>query len=236
MRHLKLLKLMFILSFFSLVGCAGSLTPPPPALGEGNAIPLLKELPPYKLQIGDTIQIRFLLNPELEEDVVIRPDGMISTSVIQSVRAYGMTPDELQVSLMEKYGEYLKDPQLTVVVGSFAPTRIYVLGEVEAPGEFVFIGPNLTLLQVLARAGGVKTSGLTDEILIFRRGSDDKPEVYASDYDEIVSGATPFNDKRLAPFDVVYVPKTAITEVYEVYEQHVRRFLPTSFGLSYSLD
>jgi len=195
-------------------------------------------LPPYQLQIGDTLAIKLLLNPELEEEVIIRPDGKISTAVAQNIMAFGKTPEQLQETLNTRYAEYLSDPKVAVIVRSFAPSRIYVLGEVNEPGEYITSGPNFTLLQAIAMAGNIKNSADPDEILVFRRGTGDKPEAYRADYDEATSGLAPNADVRLAPYDVVYVPRTGIADAYVLYEQSIKQFIrpALNFGLTYRLD
>ncbi|MCB1782663.1 MAG: polysaccharide export protein [Alphaproteobacteria bacterium] len=194
--------------------------------------PVAEKLEPYRMQVGDVLEIKLLLNPELEEQVTVRPDGMISTAVTQNVMAFGRTPEDLQADLNERYKKHLTDPHVAVTVKNFAPTRIYVLGEVNSPGEYISIGPSLTLLQALARAGGLKNSALTRQIMILRRGSADNPEVYSADYDSATSGLQPGADVRLAAYDVVYVPRTAVAENYKNYEQYIQQFIRPALGLS----
>ena len=196
------------------------------------------DLPSYQIQIGDVLSLKLLLNPELEEEVTVRPDGKISTAVAQNVMAYGSTPEELQEELNERYGEHLSEPNVAVIVRSFAPTRFYVLGEVNEPGEYISVGPNLTLLQALAMAGDIKNSANLEEIIILRRGAGDRPKAYRADYDSATSGLAPGADVRLAAYDVIYVPKTAISDAYVLYEQSIQQFLRPSlnFGFSYRLD
>lgn len=200
--------------------------------------PMANELAPYKMQIGDVLEIKLLLNPELEEEVIIRPDGKISTAVAQNVPAFGLTPEELQKKLNQHYKAHLSNPNVVVIVRTFAPTRVYVLGEVTSPGEYISIGPNLTLLQALARAGGIKNSAKTNEILLLRRGSAEHPKAYYANYDAAISGLDPGADIRLAAYDVVYVPRLAIAEAYVRYEQYFQQFLRFSvgLGLGYSLN
>lgn len=229
---------LMLLAALPLAGCASSSEPrtdiPVVEKGQMPVAALAENLAPYRLQLGDQIQIKMLLNPELDEDVTVRPDGMISTTVVQSMPAYGKTAKELQQDLIQAYKKYLKDPQMTVVVKSFAPSRYYVLGEVANPGEMVSVGPNMTLMQAIARAGGLRNSGDEKNILIYRRGASEKAQVYRADYDAITSG-DPSQDIRLAPFDVVYVPRTDIADAYKNYQQNIQQFLPTSFGLGYSV-
>ncbi|MCB1950011.1 polysaccharide biosynthesis/export family protein [Nitrosomonas sp.] len=217
-----------------LTGCADPVVQGLPSAPQyvSPVAPVAEKLNPYQIQVGDVLEIKLLLNPELEEQVTVRPDGMVSTAVAQNVPAFGRTPEELQADLNERYKKHLSEPNLAVIVKNFAPTRIYVLGEVNSPGEYISVGPNLTLLQALARAGGLKNSALTEQIMILRRGSADNPEIYAASYDNATSGLQPGADVRLAAYDVVYVPKTTIADAYVNYEQYIQQFMRPAMGLS----
>ena len=191
--------------------------------------------PPYRIQVGDILAVRLMLNPELNEEVTVRPDGRISTTLAHDELASGRTVPELDRALDRDYAGNLKNPRVIVVVKSFAPARIYVGGEVANPGEFVNVGPPLTVSQALARAGGAKISGDNDAVFIIRRGPNDTPEFLSTRYGDIIRGKDPSADVVLAPYDVVYVPKTGIAEVYKYFNQYVQEFVPVSWGFSYSM-
>ena len=185
--------------------------PPAPAPDTGH----VSTLPPYRLQVGDVLGVRLMLNPELNEEVTVRPDGHISTTVAKDELASGRTVPEVTAALTRDYSTELRNPRLTVLVKSFAPTRTYVGGEVTNPGEFITVGPNLTLSQAIARAGGLKTmSADEDRAYIIRRGPNDVPQLLSVRFQDVMWGKDPTADVRLAPYDVVYVPRTGIAEVY----------------------
>jgi polysaccharide export outer membrane protein len=123
-----------------------------------------------------------------------------------------------------------------VVVRSFAPTRIYVGGQVTNPGEFITVGPTLTLSQAIARAGGTKLDSDDSDVFIIRRGPEDRPEFLKVRYRAIQHGTDPSADVRLAPYDVVYVPKLGVAEFYKWYNQYFQQFVNPSFGFSYLLN
>ncbi|WP_428484019.1 polysaccharide biosynthesis/export family protein [Rhodopila sp.] len=208
----------------------------PPAPPEPPPVAFNTNLPPYRIQVGDVLEVRLLLNPELNEEVVVRPDGHISTTVVPDAEAFGRTPSELASSLRSVYAHDLQNPRVSVVVRSFAPTRIYVGGEVNTPGEFVTVGPTLTLSQALARAGGTKLTSDDTSVFVIRRGPDDKPEFLSTKWQALRRGRDPAADIRLAPYDVVYVPKTGIAEVYTYYNQYIGQFVNPSFGFSYIVN
>jgi polysaccharide export outer membrane protein len=193
-------------------------------------------LPPYKVQVGDLLDVKMILNPELNEEVTVRPDGLISTAVAEDVVAYNRTPAEISADLRERYKSMLSDPHISIVVHSFAPNRVYVAGEVNSPGEFITVGPNLTLSQAIARAGGVKLSAARGRIFVLRRGPEDRPQALAVNYLDVISGEHPEADIRLAQYDVIYVPRTGVYEAYTFWNQFVQQFMPYSWGFSYNVN
>jgi len=188
----------------------------------------LSQLPPYKLQVGDVLDLRFRTNPELNDQLTVRPDGFISTAFAEDVPAYGRTVAEVTNDLRTRYSKDLIDPHPSLILRTFAPNRVYVSGEVNTPGEFITVGPNLTISQAIARAGGVKFSAEREKVFIIRRGQDDVVRDFSVDYLSVIRGTDPQADARLAQFDVVYVSRTGIGDAYEVANQYLLQFVPVS--------
>lgn len=210
-----------------------------PELPKQSILRSIKEAPlpdPYLLQVGDTMDIKVRLNPELNEAVIIPPDGLISTTMAEDVMAYGLNIKELRSELTKQYARELNDPHLSIIMRSFAPNRVYVTGEVALPGEFVTAGPNLTLLQAIARAGGVKNSAGVDNVIIIRHSNNSPPTAYKADYLAAKSGIDPTSDVQLAAYDVIFVPRSDVADVYVYFQQFIQQFLPPSFGLSYQIN
>jgi polysaccharide biosynthesis/export protein len=224
-----------LVSAIAMASCSPVPTLPPAPMEPGPTVSSAN-LPPYHIQVGDVLEVRLLLNPELNEEITVRPDGHISTTAVPDMLALGRTPADLADSLRGVYAHDLQKPRLSVVVKSFAPTRIYVGGEVNTPGEFVTVGPTLTLSQAIARAGGTKLSSDDTSVFIIRRGPTDKPELLSTSWKALRQARNPDADVRLAPYDVVYVPKLGIAEVYQFYNQYIGQFANPSFGFSYQLN
>ena len=209
-------------------------------------VPVAHDLPPapaaaasatYFVQVGDVLGVRLYTAPELDEDVTVRPDGRVTTTLAQSVQAAGRTPDEIAADLHRLYAAELKDPRLTVEVKTASPARIYVAGDVVSPGEFTTQqGPTLTLLQAVSRAGGLRTTGDDDHVFILRHATGERPVVLAADYRGAMTGTHPGADVELAPFDVVYVPRTGIAQIYVWFNQHFQQFVPVNWGFSYNVN
>ena len=232
--------LAMLVLLVSLTGCVGDTPRDDLAEAPKHITPELQyatKLPPYRLQVGDVVDVKFMLNPELNDQVVVRPDGMISTSATGDVQAYGRTVSDVRKDLEKLYSKQLANPQLSLIVRSFAPNRVYVVGEVESPGEFITVGPTLTLVQAIARAGGLKNSANTSNIIILRHGArDEETEMYKASYHSAVTGKDPASDVRLAPYDIVFVPRTGVADAYLNYQQAVQQFLPISGNVSYLMN
>jgi polysaccharide biosynthesis/export protein len=217
------------------LGCAGVAELPVARRGELPAVTAARELPPYRIQVGDVLDIKFALNGELNEQITVRPDGRISTTYVHDLPVYNRTVEEVQGALIAGYKSELKEPRLAVILRSFAPTRVYVAGEVPNPGEFVTVGPPLTVMQAIARAGGLKPSAMPERIIVMRRGAGEQAELYAVDLRAATERGEANADVRLAPYDVVWVPKTGVAEVYTAFNQYVQQFLPLSWSFVYQV-
>jgi len=220
----------------ALLGACTAPVPLPPAPRLAQPVTgEVAQLNPYRLQVGDTLDIKFPLNPELNEQVTVAPDGTISTAFMSGVPAYNGTISDLTARLRQGYKADLSNPRVSVILRSFAPNRVYVAGEVNSPGEFITVGPNLTVSQAIARAGGVKFSADREKVFIIRRGPDDKPEAYNVNYQDIITAKDPGADVRLAQYDVVYVARTGVGDVYQVVDQYILQFLPFSASVNASI-
>lgn len=188
----------------------------------------------YLIQPGDQLDIKFFYNPELNDLVIVRPDGRISLQLASEIPAAGQTPAQLTATLEKSYEKELANPGITIIVRSFSSQRIYVDGEVNKPGMVTLLGP-LTVLQSIAEAGGLKDTAKTSQILIIRKTKDDKPQAIAVNLDEIRTATDGSQNILLAPYDVVFVPKSTIANVNQFIDQYIRRNVPIPFGVTYGI-
>jgi len=188
----------------------------------------------YLIQPGDQLDIKFFYNPELNDLVVVRPDGRISLQLASEIPAAGLTPAQLTAALEKSYAKELANPGITVIVRSFSSQRVYVDGEVNKPGMVALLGP-LTVLQSIAEAGGLKDTAKTSQVLIIRKSKDNKPQAIEVNLDDIRNAADGSENVLLAPYDVVYVPKSAVANVNQFIDQYIRRNIPIPFGVTYGI-
>lgn len=184
----------------------------------------------YRIQVGDQLDIKFFYNSPLNEQVLVRPDGRISLQLIDEVLAVGMTPAELTKELVERYSVELRQPAVTVIVRAFGAQLVFVDGEVGRPGLVPIIGVT-TVLQAIAQAGGLKPSARESEVLIIRRGESAPVTVSVNlknaRRDDLAQNIT------LAPFDIVFVPRSRVADVNAWVDQYIRQNIPIPFNLSY---
>ncbi|HTP66822.1 MAG TPA: polysaccharide biosynthesis/export family protein [Geobacteraceae bacterium] len=187
----------------------------------------------YIIQTGDQLDIKFFYNPELNEvSMTVRPDGRISLQLINEIQAAGLTPAQLTEALGKSYAKELANPGVTVIVRTFSSQKVYVDGEVTRAGVVNLTGP-MTALQAIAEAGGFKDTAKPGEVIVIRKGADSKPETIALNLENARTGEDRGQDIVLAPYDIVYVPRSTIADINLWVDQYIRRMIPIPFGLTY---
>ena len=187
----------------------------------------------YQIQAGDQLEIKFFYNPELNELVVVRPDGRISLQLANEIMVAGLTPSELTEQLRKKYSVDIEKPEITVFVRTFTSQRIYVDGEVNRAGLITLTAP-MTILQSISQAGGFKDSASTENIIIVRRTVDNQLNTMIVNLKKAIDNTDISQDIVLMPNDIVHVPKSGIANMNMWVDQYLRRNIPIPF--SYSLN
>lgn len=217
-----------VLPMLLLVACAAGKSTAP---ATSASMRQLESPPPaleaYRIQVGDDLTIKFYRNPELNEDVTVRPDGMISLQLIDDVRTAGLTPAELDRELSDRYAKELAVPAVSVIVKNANASRVFVGGEVEHQGAMKLTG-ELTLFQAIQEAGGFAKTANRKQVVLIRRGSDGQAQGRVIDVRPVQEGTRPEEDVRLQPFDVVFVPRSKVANVNVFVEQYIRNNLPAS--------
>ena len=160
----------------------------------------------YRIGPGDTLNIVVWRNNELSANVPVRPDGRISTPLIDDMQASGKTPSELARDMEEVLGEYLRTPEVSVIVtGQGAANQVQVVGEVANPQSLSY-RDGLRLLDVVVSVGGLTEFAAGNRTNLVRQTETGQVEcrVRASD---LMSGDMSQNI-IMYPGDVVVVPET----------------------------
>lgn len=161
---------------------------------------------PERYFIGpeDVLEISVWRNTELSKIVTVRPDGKISLPLIGELKAAGVTPEELRVSIMEKLKEFQQTVVASVIVQSANSYRIYVLGEVRLPGTYV-LKTNTSVLQALALAGGFSQFSSKNKIIVIRKRTDGSDERLTFRFNDLVSPNDGAANPLLKPGDTIFV-------------------------------
>jgi polysaccharide export outer membrane protein len=196
------------------------LRPPQPSAPESLAY-YVDELP-YRVAPGDELTVDFgaVLDGRAlrAERLVVRPDGMITLNPIGDVRAAGRTPGEIDSVLTGRYVDVFREPNITVSVVKVAGNYVHVLGAVRSPGSFELL-PNATVMQALARAGGMTNDGSMGNVILMRRTGPSSLVARKVQLARAVKQGLASQDPYLRRFDIVYVPKTTIANVNQFVTQ-----------------
>lgn len=158
----------------------------------------------YRIGPEDILDISVWREETLQRKVVVRPDGGISFPLVGDLQVSGKTTDMIKVEITEKLKKYIPEPAVTVALDKVEGYRIYVLGKVNKPGQYV-VGRYIDVLQALTLAGGLTPFASENNIKILRR-ENSKEIVFPFVYSAVRSGQDLEQNIILKSNDVVVVP------------------------------
>lgn len=221
------LKKVCLVSMILILGCSSHSVERTSVLHLNSGQPV-KE---YRIQPGDQLDIKFFYNPELNEQLTVRPDGKITLQLVNDVVAAGLTPAELTASLTKAFGAELRNPKVAVILRSSIADRVFVDGEVNRAGLIPLVGQT-TVLQSISQAGGLKETAKTGEVILIRKTDENKMSVYKITLSDSFDESRNSKDIYLRPNDIVYVPKSTISNINTWVDLYLRRNIPIPLGLS----
>ena len=202
-------------------GCAFK-APPGRATAEMSA--LVVDRQPYRIRVGDVLDVRFYKTPELNvEKVPVRNDGKISLDLVGDVQAAGLGTDEFASSLVRDYSKELEDPRIAVIVRDFGG-QVFVGGEVGKPASVKY-AEGMTALQAIQSVGGFNDKASLENVILMRR-TPERYEGYRLFLKQALTGDDFMQDVALQPNDVVFVPKSRVANVNLMVEQYISKNLP----------
>ena len=215
---------LFVLAAINVVGCGGKQVKSDITEQFGDSLFVAEERAEYKLGFGDVVEIKFFYNAELNQELVVRPDGRITLPRLGDIYVVGHAPSTVDEIITTKYAEVIRDPDITVIVKSFASQVVYVLGEVNIPGGYD-LQVDMTTLQSIALAGGfTRNAKLSSAILIRSAGGLASAE--RVNLSKIIDSGSLEGDSVLKPYDVVYVPNHFIDKVDLFMQNYFEGLLP----------
>lgn len=193
--------------------------------------------PDYIIGLGDEIEIKFFATPELNDRVIVRPDGKISLAMVQDIKAAGLTPKQLARMLRNRLADKVKQPELVVILRGLASQRAFVGGEVAKAGAVQLAGTE-NLLQVLNMAGWMTPDATNQHIVLLRHYSDTDQRLYVLDYEKMATGENLALNVPIKAGDVILVPPSDITSLDRWIDKNIRKVIPfsTTAGAYYNVN
>ena len=190
------------LTAFGFIAALAVASPAAAGAGPENVVTPGAATPEYKLVQGDKLRIEVYKDAQLSQSVQIRPDGKITLPLVGDIQADGRTPIQLRDVIASQLKTYMTNPVVTVIVVETKPAVAYVTGEVNHPSAVQLQDDQITVLQALALAGGLKDFADAKNIKIIRKSG--KPgNVTTFNYKDAIRGAAPV---YLHAGDTVVVP------------------------------
>lgn len=159
---------------------------------------------PYTINPGDLLEVSVWNEPDLQREVLIRPDGAFSFPLSGDIVAVGRTVEAVRTELALQLETYIPDLVVTVTVAAIGGNKIFVIGQVNTPGEII-MNPVVDVMQALSIAGGTTPFAQLNNIKILRRRNGVQT-ITDFRYNDIVKGQNLSQNILLEAGDVVLVP------------------------------
>jgi len=161
--------------------------------------------PPYTVQPGDTLLVSVWKEPELRRPVLVEPDGTFSFPLCGQIDAHDKTVAELQQQITQHLARFITDPVVTVSLQKISGNRVYVIGQVQKPGDFI-VNPRVNVMQAISMAGGTTPFASLGSIKIIRRTDNGSQVALPFNYNDVLHGNDLAQNITLQAGDVVVVP------------------------------
>ena len=158
----------------------------------------------YEVQPSDVLQVSVWKEPDLTQQVIVRPDGAFSIPIVGDVNAVGKTVEELRLELVQALRRIIPDVVVTVSVIEIKGNKVYVIGQVNQPGEFI-VNPRVDVIQALSLAGGTTAFASPSEIFVLRRDNGQQKRL-PFNFEAVLRGRDLEQNVLLRSGDVVVVP------------------------------
>lgn len=185
-----------------LAGCAMHDFPDAPTEVERTV------LEQYVIGPGDSVQVAVRGNPDLSTGVAVRPDGQITTPLVEDVQASGRTPTELARAMEEELARYLRDPIVTVMVTGFSgpfDRQVRVIGQATEPQALQF-REGMSVMDVMISVGGITDFAAGNRAVIVRN-EDGERQQYRVRLDDLVNGGDISANVDMLPGDTLIIPE-----------------------------
>ena len=165
--------------------------------------------PEYLIGPLDELEVFVWRAPELSTEVTVRPDGRISTPLVEDMVAAGKTPTTLAKDLEGALKTYVRTPQVTVIVSNFTSTpeqQVRVLGEAQRPVALPYQS-GMTVLDVMVSVGGLTEFAAGNKAVLIR-GKGEEQKSYRLKLDDLLRKGSISANVAVLPGDVILIPES----------------------------
>jgi len=164
--------------------------------------------PDYRIGPGDTLKISVFQNDELSATLPVRPDGKISSPLVEDMVAVGKTPTQLARDIEKSLGEYIKAPKVSVVVTNALSvySQVKIIGQVKTPESLPF-HDGMTVLDAVLAAGGLSQFAAGNRARLVRQDHGNETEIKIR-LDDLMNKGDIKQNLPLMPGDILVVPET----------------------------
>lgn len=157
----------------------------------------------YLLVPEDVLDISVWKEDGLQSEVLIRPDGKLSFPLVGHIRAAGKTPEQVEQAIRERLKAFIPDPVVTVLVRHVSGNKIYVIGKISKPGQYI-VQNGTDVMQALSLAGGLTPFANAKDLKVLRRISANQT-VFKFNYNEVSTGLKLEQNILLQTGDIIVV-------------------------------
>lgn len=188
-----------------------------------EALPRI-EVQEFVLGPRDEVEVFVWQHADLSRTTVVNPAGFVSYPLVGTLKASGLTGEEVATRIREGLARYLVDPQVSVTVKSVRSQKVFVLGEVNRPGVFPLEGP-MRAVEAIALAGGFNLDAETQSVLLIR-GDLRQPELHTLPLDRTLFQGAVAENVQVQPGDIIYVPAMRIADTERFFRRISNIILP----------
>ena len=204
MMHSVFRSLLYVFVLGALVGCGSTAT-----VEDAKAQAVPADQQEYRIGPGDALKVFVFNQPDLSVEVPVRPDGLVSTPLIENMQAGGKTPSQLARDMEKKLAEYIRSPSVNVIVTGFVGNygdQVRVVGQAAHPQALPYRS-GMTVLDVMIAVGGLGEFAAGNRARLIRRVDGKNTETRVR-LDDLLNDGDIKANMQVQPGDVLIIPES----------------------------
>jgi protein involved in polysaccharide export with SLBB domain len=183
-----------------------------PASADSGSPQLQRRNPRYEVTSGDVMEIDFPYTPDFNQTVTVNPDGYISLRNAAGIHVEGESVPQIKMDIKKAYATVLRNPEVSITLKQFQNPYFLALGQVNHPGKYDLRGAT-TVAEAVAMAGGFTSKGKRNDIILFRRVSDNWASATKVNLKHMLTSKNLAEDLQMHPGDMIFVPQNRLSKI-----------------------